>query len=103
MKLANAESAEEVKVKLCFLVNVRKARGRSVAEGSSIGRTVALTAGLRMGGARMGAVRRGLIGWTGVPNAGEDEGMTFWGMADGFSGLLEVAIALFAPRTSRGI
>jgi hypothetical protein len=92
MKLANAESAEEVKVRLCFLVNVRKASGLSVAGGSSIGRTVARAAGLRMGGARMGAVLRGLMGWTGVPNAGEDEGMTFWGIDEGFAGLLEVAI-----------
>jgi hypothetical protein len=45
-----------------------------------------------MGGARIGAVRRGLMGWTGVPNAGDEDGMTFCGIADGFSGLLEVAM-----------
>lgn len=79
-------------VRLCFLVNVRKARGRSVAGGSSIGKTVVLVVGLRMGGARIGAVLRGLMGCAGVPNAGDDEGIGFVGIADGFSGLLDVAI-----------
>ena len=81
-----------MRVKLCFFVNVRNARGLSVAGGSSMGNTVALTGGLREGGARIGAVRRGCMGCTGVPNAGDDEGIRFWGTAEGFSGRLAVAI-----------
>lgn len=101
MKLANAERADDVRVKLCFFVKVRKARGRSVAGGSSMGSTVALTGGLREGGARIGAVRRGCMGWTGVPNAGDDEGIKFWGTAEGFSGRLALAI-VFEKGTGRG-
>jgi hypothetical protein len=71
-----------------------------VAGGSSMGRTVALT-GLRIGGARIGAVRRGLMGWTGVPKAGEDEGIRFLGTADGFSGRLEVDIFVIQAAPSR--
>lgn len=81
-----------MRVRLCFLVNVRKARGRRVAGGRSMGRTVGFAAGFSAGGARMGAVLRGLMGWTGVPNAGDEEGIGFGGTADGFSGLLAVAI-----------
>jgi hypothetical protein len=73
-------------------VKVRKAIGRSVASGSSIGSTVDFGGGFSAGGARIGAVLRGLMGWTGVPNAGDDEGMTFAGTAEGFSGRLAVAI-----------
>lgn len=92
MKLASATSAVDVRVRLCFFVNVRKASGLSVAGGNSIGKTVALTGGLSEGGARIGAVRRGFTGWTGVPNAGDDEGMRFCGTFEGFSVRLAVAI-----------
>ena len=51
-----------MRVRLCFLVKVRNASGRSVAGGSSIGRTVDFPTGLSAGGARMGAVLRGLMG-----------------------------------------
>lgn len=80
-------------VRLCFLVKVRNASGRSVAGGSNIGRTVDFATGLREGGARIGAVLRGLIGCTGVPNAGEDEGMAS-DTAEGFSGRLAEAISV---------
>lgn len=79
-------------VRLCFLVKVRKASGRRVAGGRSIGRTVDFAAGLSAGGALIGAVLRGLMGWTGVPNAGDDEGMRSEGTAEGLSGRLAVAI-----------
>ena len=92
MKDANAWRAEDVRVRLCFLVKVRNASGRRVAGGRSIGRTVDFAAGLSAGGALIGAVLRGLIGWTGVPNAGDEEGMRSDGTADGFSGRLVVAI-----------
>lgn len=92
MKVANAFSAEDVRVRLCFLVNVRNASGRKVAGGRRIGRTVDFTGGLRPGGARMGAVLRGLTGWAGVPNAGDEDGIGFVGTAEGFSGLRAVAI-----------
>lgn len=81
-------------VRLCFLVNVLKASGRSVAGGSNIGRTVDFATGLSKGGARIGAVLRGLMGCTGVPNAGEEDGMGSAGTAEGFSGRLEVAMSV---------
>lgn len=64
MKLASAWSADTCKVRLYFLVKVRKANGRRVGGGSRIGKMVA------MGGLN-GPV--GGNGWTGVPNAGEEE------------------------------
>lgn len=57
-----------------------------------MGRTVDRTAGLRAGGARIGAVRRGWIGCLGVPNAGDEDGIELLGTSEGFSGLLEVAM-----------
>jgi hypothetical protein len=89
-----------VSVKLCFLVNVRKARGRSVAGGSSTGRMLAFVAAV---------VRlRGRIGWTGVPNAGDEDGMIFNGPgvgaglniggARGFSTLLSRLMIAMRPR-----
>lgn len=84
-------------MRLCFLVNVRKANGRSVAGGSSIGRTVAFGGGLSAGGARIAATLRGLMGCAGVPKAGDDEGIGFADTAEGFSGLLAVAIVYIIP------
>lgn len=94
MKVANACKADDVRVRLCFFVKVRNASGRSVAGGRRIGRTVGFGAGLRVGGARIGAVLRGGIVWRGVPNAGEEDGIGFSGTAEGFSGLLAVAMIL---------
>lgn len=51
-----------MRVRLCFFVNVRKASGRNVAGGRSIGSTVDFPTGFSAGGARMGAVLRGLMG-----------------------------------------
>jgi hypothetical protein len=82
-----------VRVRLCFLVNVRNASGRSVAGGRSTGRTVDFGGGFSAGGARIAAVLRELMGWTGVPNAGDDEGIRFAGAAEGFSGRLAVAMS----------
>ena len=45
MNVARTCNAEEVSVKLCFLVKVRKARGRNVAGGSRIGNMLPLAAG----------------------------------------------------------
>jgi hypothetical protein len=70
-------------------VNVRKARGRRVAGGSNIGRIVGFRAtGFKIGGAGIGAIRRGRIGCAGVAKAGEEEGMGFGvdsGRAEGWS------------------
>jgi hypothetical protein len=77
---------------LCFFVKVRKASGRSVAGGRRIGSTVDFATGFNAGGARIGAVLRGLMGWTGVPNAGDEDGMRSEGTAEGLSGRLAVAI-----------
>lgn len=64
MKVAMACRADEVSVRLCFLVNVRKASGRKVAGGKLIGSTDGVAAS-------EGCFR--WTGWTGVPNA-EEEG-----------------------------
>lgn len=50
----------------CFLVNVRKASGRRVAGGRMMG---------RIGALGPGPTAKGLRGWTGVPKAGEEDGM----------------------------
>lgn len=75
MNVASAVSADDVKVRLCFLVNVRKARGRSVAGGRRIGRIVVGFTGRPSCGGGIGNVLRGIMGWAGVPNAGEEEGI----------------------------
>jgi hypothetical protein len=58
-----------------------------------MGRTVDFGGGFNPGGARIGAVLRGLMGWTGVPNAGDDEGIRSLGTAEGFSGRRVVVIS----------
>jgi hypothetical protein len=73
MNVASAASADDVRVRLCFLVKVLNASGRKVAGGSRIGRIVE---GLNCGGA-IGFVLRGKIGCAGVPKAGEEEGIGF--------------------------
>lgn len=83
-----------MRVRLCFFVKVLNASGRRVAGGNNIGRTVDFATGLRAGGARIGAVLRGLIGCTGVPNAGDEEGMASAATAEGFSGRLAVAMSV---------
>ena len=70
MKEASSCKAEDVSVKECFLVKVRNARGRRVAGGRMIGSIAALGA----------LTLKGLSGWTGVPNAGEDDGRAEEGM-----------------------
>ena len=72
IKVASACRAEALRVRLCFFVNVRKARGRRVDGGSRIGRIGLLTAGLKAGCAK-GRFDAGMIGCAGVPNAGDDE------------------------------
>lgn len=65
MKEASSCSAEEVSVKECFFVKVRKASGLNVAGGSMMGRIAAFGA----------LTLKGLSGCAGVPKAGDDEGM----------------------------
>lgn len=84
MKVASTCKALEVNVRLCFLVNVLKARGLKVAGGRMIGSMLAF-AGIAAG-------LKGLIGCAcGVPNAGEEEGMGFKGA--GLSGTLNIEAA----------
>jgi hypothetical protein len=64
-KEAKVCSAEDEMVKLCFLVKVRKATGRSVEGGSRIGKTDILA----RGGLRFDFRK----GRTGVPNPGDEE------------------------------
>ena len=68
MKLANACSADDVSVRLCFFVNVRNARGLRVAGGRSMGSTDGLD------GSEGLAIR---IGWTGVLKAGDEGKLEF--------------------------
>lgn len=70
MKAASACKADEPSVKLCFLVNVRKAKGLREAGGSKTGSMEGIE-GLKSGCA-IGLP--GLKGCAGVPNAGEDDG-----------------------------
>ena len=87
MNVARTCNAEDVSVKLCFLVNVRKARGRRVAGGRRTGRMLAFVAAV-------GALK-GRMGCTGVPNAGEDEGIGFNGA--GVKGGLNIGAARGFP------
>lgn len=66
MKVAMICSADEVRVRLCFLVNVRKANGRSVAAGKEMGRIEGVV------GSEVCFCRSGC---TGVPKAAEEEGI----------------------------
>lgn len=70
MKEASSWRAVDVRVKECFLVNVRKARGRRVAGGRIIGRMPAFGA----------LTLNGFNGCTGVAKDGEDEGSAEEGM-----------------------
>lgn len=69
MKLDRTCNAVEVSVKLCFFVKVRNAKGRNVAGGRRIGRTLGFASGAESS--------KGLIGCIGVAKAGEDEGIGF--------------------------
>lgn len=86
MKVASTCNAEEVSVKLCFLVNVRKARGRKVAGGRIIGSILAFAGAF--------STLKGRMGWTGVANAGLEEGIGFNGAGVGGSLNMEAALIL---------
>ena len=76
MKVASSCKADEVSVRLCFLVKVRNASGRRVAGGRRIGKILALG----------GGGTKGFNVCAGVPNAGEEDGIELEGSA-GFGGL----------------
>lgn len=87
MKVASSCSADEVRVKLCFLVKVRNAKGRRVAGGRRIGKMVALVTG--------GA--NGLGVWAGVPKAVDEEGIVSGGGRAGVLGAkMEALVDLLA-------
>ena len=75
MNDANNCKEGEVKVRLCFFVKVRNANGLKVAGGSIIGRTLGALAGTEISNLLTGFT----IGCTGVPNAGDDDGIGFTG------------------------
>lgn len=77
MKVASSCKADEVSVRLCFLVKVRNASGRRVAGGRRIGKILALG----------GGGTKGFKVWAGVPNAGEEDGIELEGGSAGFGGL----------------
>jgi hypothetical protein len=64
-----------VRVKLCFFVKVRKAKGLNVAGGSKIGSILAFDG--------TAETLKDLIGCAGVANAGEEEGIGFKGAGVG--------------------
>ena len=66
MNVAKSCRAEDVSVSSCFLVNVRKARGRRMAGGIRIG---------NVDGFDVPVFFTPLIGWTGVLKAGEEDGI----------------------------
>lgn len=74
MNVASDCNAGELRVRLCFFVKVRNASGRRDVAGKRIGRIVGidgLNAGCAIG------LLGGLKGCSGVPNAGEDDGIGF--------------------------
>ncbi len=77
MKVASSCSDEDVMVRLCFFVIVRNAKGRSMAGGSRIGSTAGVVGFLNAGGGgRIASLAgREAIGYAGVANAGDDDGM----------------------------
>lgn len=75
MNVARTCNAEEVSVRLCFLVKVRKAKGRKVAGGRRTGRILAFAAAV--------VTLKGRMGWTGVPKAGDEDGIGFKGAGVG--------------------
>lgn len=86
-------------MRLCFLVNTRKASGRSVGGGRRIGKIGAATllpAGLNAGGASGRRCAAGRMGCAGVPNAGEEEKM---GPSVGLGGGSIVCVWLFVRST----
>ncbi len=76
MNVARHCRAVDVRVRLCFFVRVRKARGLKVCGGRRIGRIVVVvcwTAGATKGCASFTGLLA--IGYAGVPKAGEEDGM----------------------------
>lgn len=72
MNVARTCRADEVKVKLCFLVIILKAVGRKVGGGSMMGSMLAFGRGIA-------GTLKGLTGCAGVANAGEEDGMELSG------------------------
>ena len=85
MKAASSARLDELRVRLCFLVKVRKARGRRAAGGREMGSTACRA------GAGPGVAVKDFRGWAGVPKAGEEEGMSEGGCA-AFAG---VSLAMY--------
>lgn len=83
--VARACRADEVSVKLCFFVKVRKARGRNVAGGRIIGSAPALL--------EVDTGSEDGIGWRGVAKAGEEEGISLTGAGVGVGGGLNTGAA----------
>ncbi|TGO46023.1 hypothetical protein BOTNAR_0619g00050 [Botryotinia narcissicola] len=90
IKVANTCNADDVNVKLCFFVKVRKASGLKVAGGRRIGRILAFGIGAPAG-------LKGRIGCTGVANAGDDEGIGFEFVAGVAGGLKSGGSFDFVP------
>lgn len=77
MNVASSCKDDDVMVRLCFFVIVRNAKGRSIAGGSKIGSTAGVAGFLNaVGGGRIASLAgREAIGYAGVANAGDDDGM----------------------------
>ena len=83
MNDASSARLDELSVRLCFLVKVRKAKGRRVAGGREIGRTA--------GRAGAGVAAKDFRGWAGVPKAGDEEGIS----EEGCGGLAGISLAMY--------
>lgn len=76
MKVASAEREVAEIVRLCFFVNTLKASGLMLGGGINTGSIGAVcVVAVRNTGAGGFDARARLIGCTGVPNAGEDDGI----------------------------
>lgn len=78
MKVASSCSEDDVMVRLCFFVIVRNANGRRMAGESRIGRTAGVIGFANTGGGLIVSLAgREAIGYAGVANAGDEDGMGF--------------------------
>jgi hypothetical protein len=76
MNVARACSDDEVIVRLCFFVIVRNANGRRIAGGSRMGSTAGVVGFVNAGGGLFASFAgREAMGYAGVANAGDEDGM----------------------------
>ncbi len=94
IKVASSCSDDDVMVRLCFFVIVRNAKGRSIAGGSRTGSMAGVVGFLNAGaGARIPSLAgREAIGYAGVANAGDEDGMAVFAVLNRGAGARGVSI-----------